>query len=150
MRRSAAAPWSTSIRPAAAGLHGKLPDLDRLYALFAQIETPIKFDAIDVQPVDLICVLLASQTAGADHLKALAIVPAARSCGLQNVTKQPAPFRFRETITAYASPELCGVSADVGFWADYVRFTTSSGRSPQARETLCFDPKETLSYPATR
>ena len=54
--------------------HGKLADLDRLYGLFARIETPIDFDAIDEQPVDLICVLLAPETAGADHLKALARV----------------------------------------------------------------------------
>ena len=45
-----------------------------LYALFAQLETPIDFDAIDEQPVDLICVLLAPETAGADYLKALARV----------------------------------------------------------------------------
>ncbi len=54
--------------------HGKLPELDRLYALFARLETPIDFDAIDEQPVDLICLLLAPETAGADHLKALAQV----------------------------------------------------------------------------
>jgi len=54
--------------------HGKLPELDRLYALFARLETPIDFDSIDEQPVDLICVLLAPETAGADHLKALARV----------------------------------------------------------------------------
>ncbi len=54
--------------------HGKLPDLDRLYALFARLETPIDFDAIDEQPVDLICVLLAPKAAGAYHLKALARV----------------------------------------------------------------------------
>ncbi len=54
--------------------HGKLADLDRLYGLSARIETPIDFDAIDEQPVDLICVLLAPETAGADHLKALARV----------------------------------------------------------------------------
>jgi len=54
--------------------HGKLPELDRLYALFARLESPIDFDAIDEQPVDLICVLLAPETAGADHLKALARV----------------------------------------------------------------------------
>ena len=54
--------------------HGKLPELKRLYALFARLETPIDFDAIDEQPVDLICVLLAPETAGADHLKALARV----------------------------------------------------------------------------
>ncbi|MEX0758653.1 MAG: PTS IIA-like nitrogen regulatory protein PtsN [Tistlia sp.] len=54
--------------------HGKLAALDRLYALFARLETPIDFDAVDEQPVDLICLLLAPEAAGADHLKALARV----------------------------------------------------------------------------
>ncbi|HIC80302.1 MAG TPA: PTS IIA-like nitrogen regulatory protein PtsN [Kiloniellaceae bacterium] len=54
--------------------HGKLPELERLYGLFARLENPIDFDAIDEQPVDLIFVLLAPETAGADHLKALARV----------------------------------------------------------------------------
>jgi PTS system nitrogen regulatory IIA component len=54
--------------------HGKLPELDRLHGLFARLEKPIDFDAIDEQPVDLICLLLAPETAGADHLKALARV----------------------------------------------------------------------------
>jgi PTS system nitrogen regulatory IIA component len=54
--------------------HGKLSELDRLYGLFARLEHPIDFDSIDEQPVDLICVLLAPETAGADHLKALARV----------------------------------------------------------------------------
>lgn len=54
--------------------HGKLANLDRLHALFARLETPVDFDAIDEQPVDLVCVLLAPEQAGADHLKALARV----------------------------------------------------------------------------
>ncbi len=54
--------------------HGKLPGLKRLYGVFARLETPIDFDAIDEQPVDLIFLLLAPETAGADHLKALARV----------------------------------------------------------------------------
>ena len=54
--------------------HGKLPGLDRLYGLFARLERPIEFDAIDEQPVDLIFLLLAPECAGADHLKALARV----------------------------------------------------------------------------
>lgn len=54
--------------------HGKLAGLDRLYGLFARLETPVDFDAIDEQPVDLIFLLLAPETAGADHLKALARV----------------------------------------------------------------------------
>ncbi len=54
--------------------HGKLPNLDKLYGLFARLENPIDFDSIDEQPVDLIFLLLAPESAGADHLKALARV----------------------------------------------------------------------------
>jgi PTS system nitrogen regulatory IIA component len=54
--------------------HGKLAGLDRLYGVFARLATPIDFEAIDARPVDLIFVLLAPATAGADHLKALSRV----------------------------------------------------------------------------
>ncbi|MCZ6863807.1 MAG: PTS IIA-like nitrogen regulatory protein PtsN [Alphaproteobacteria bacterium] len=54
--------------------HGKLADIKKLHGLFARIEAPIDFDAIDEQPVDLIFLLLAPEGAGADHLKALARV----------------------------------------------------------------------------
>lgn len=54
--------------------HGKLPDMGRLYGVFARLERPINFDSIDEQPVDLIFLLLAPESAGADHLKALARV----------------------------------------------------------------------------
>lgn len=54
--------------------HGKLPNLDRVLGLFARLERPIDFDAIDEQPVDLVFLLLAPERAGADHLKALARV----------------------------------------------------------------------------
>ncbi|MBL6954730.1 MAG: PTS IIA-like nitrogen regulatory protein PtsN [Alphaproteobacteria bacterium] len=52
--------------------HGKMQDLERLHGIFARLPKPIDFDAIDEQPVDLIFLLLAPETAGADHLKALA------------------------------------------------------------------------------
>lgn len=52
--------------------HGKIPQLDRLYAVFARLERPIDFQSIDDEPVDLIFLLLAPEEAGADHLKALA------------------------------------------------------------------------------
>lgn len=54
--------------------HGKLPGMGRLYGVFARLERPINFDSIDEQPVDLIFLLLAPESAGADHLKALARV----------------------------------------------------------------------------
>ena len=54
--------------------HGKLADVERPYGLFARLERAIDFDSIDDRPVDLIFLLLAPATAGADHLKALAQV----------------------------------------------------------------------------
>ena len=54
--------------------HGKLPGLKRLHGVFARLSTPIDFESIDERPVDLIFLLLAPETAGADHLKALARV----------------------------------------------------------------------------
>ena len=54
--------------------HGKLPELDRLYGIFARLEKPVDFQSIDERPVDLIFVLLAPEEAGAGHLKALARV----------------------------------------------------------------------------
>jgi PTS system nitrogen regulatory IIA component len=52
--------------------HGKLPDLGRLYGVFAVLDQPVDFEAVDDQPVDLLFLLLAPESAGADHLKALA------------------------------------------------------------------------------
>lgn len=54
--------------------HGKLPNLPRLHGLFAKLDRAVDFDAVDDQPVDLIFLLLAPESAGADHLKALARV----------------------------------------------------------------------------
>lgn len=54
--------------------HGRLVDLEAIHGLFARVEKPIDFDAVDDQPVDLLFVLLAPEGAGADHLKALARV----------------------------------------------------------------------------
>jgi PTS system nitrogen regulatory IIA component len=54
--------------------HGKLPHLEGMFGIFARLENPIDFEAIDDRPVDLMFLLLAPETAGADHLKALARV----------------------------------------------------------------------------
>ena len=65
---------STGIGGGVAVPHGKLPELTRMCGLFARLERPIPFDAIDNQPVDLLFVLLAPVNAGNDHLTALALV----------------------------------------------------------------------------
>ena len=65
---------STGIGNGIAIPHGKISKLNRLHGLFARLEKPIPFDAIDDEPVDLMFLLLAPEGAGADHLKALARV----------------------------------------------------------------------------
>ena len=54
--------------------HGKLAQLDRVYALVARLAAPIDYKAIDGQQVDLVFLLLSPPDAGAEHLKSLAAV----------------------------------------------------------------------------
>ena len=86
---------STGVGHGIAIPHGKLASLDRLYGVFARLDTPIDFDSIDDQPVDLIFLLLAPESAGADHLKALARV--SRLLRNQNVVE-----KLRATVEAPA------------------------------------------------
>jgi nitrogen PTS system EIIA component len=65
---------STGVGNGIAIPHGKLPNLAKLFGLFARLERPVDFEALDGQPVDLVFLLLAPAGAGADHLKALARV----------------------------------------------------------------------------
>jgi PTS system nitrogen regulatory IIA component len=65
---------STGVGNGIAIPHGKLAKLSKLFGLFARLDRPIDFEALDGQPVDLIFLLLAPEAAGADHLKALARV----------------------------------------------------------------------------
>jgi PTS system nitrogen regulatory IIA component len=54
--------------------HGKLMKCERICGVFAKLERPIDFEALDGLPVDLIFLLIAPESAGADHLKALAAI----------------------------------------------------------------------------
>ena len=54
--------------------HGKLARCERICGVFARLERPIDFEALDGLPVDLIFLLIAPESAGADHLKALAMI----------------------------------------------------------------------------
>ncbi|MGQ7793088.1 PTS IIA-like nitrogen regulatory protein PtsN [Faunimonas sp. B44] len=63
---------STGVGHGVAIPHGKLAQIERLTGVFARLARPVDFDAIDEQPVDLVFLLLAPESAGADHLKALA------------------------------------------------------------------------------
>ncbi len=62
---------STGIGDGIAIPHGKLARCTKILGVFARLEKPIDFDALDNAPVDLIFLLLAPEGAGADHLSAL-------------------------------------------------------------------------------
>lgn len=62
---------STGVGNGIAIPHGKLTTLSRIVGVFARLDHPIDFEALDDQPVDLVFLLLAPEGAGADHLKAL-------------------------------------------------------------------------------
>ncbi|MGH6944644.1 MAG: PTS sugar transporter subunit IIA [Geminicoccaceae bacterium] len=52
--------------------HARLGELDHLVGLFARLDQPVDFEALDDRPSDLIFLLLAPNSADADSLKALA------------------------------------------------------------------------------
>ena len=62
---------STGIGGGIAIPHGKLARCGQIFGVFARLEKPIDFEALDDAPVDLIFLLIAPETAGADHLNAL-------------------------------------------------------------------------------
>ena len=62
---------STGVGNGIAIPHGKLKTLTGITGVFARLETPVDFEALDDEPVDLVFLLLAPESAGADHLKAL-------------------------------------------------------------------------------
>ena len=65
---------STGMGQGVAIPHGRFAGVERMTGLFARLDQPIEFDAMDEQPVDLMFMLMAPEGAGADHLKALARV----------------------------------------------------------------------------
>lgn len=65
---------STGVGQGIAIPHGRMADIKQIVGVFARLESPIDYDAVDRQPVDLVFMLLAPDAAGADHLKALARV----------------------------------------------------------------------------
>jgi PTS system nitrogen regulatory IIA component len=78
--------------------HGRLAELPAIAGLFARLEQPIDYAAVDNQPVDLVFMLLAPEGAGADHLKALARV--SRLLRNQQVTEKLRAAKSAEAIYA--------------------------------------------------
>ncbi|MBI1404904.1 MAG: PTS IIA-like nitrogen regulatory protein PtsN [Caulobacter sp.] len=65
---------STGVGHGVAVPHARVEGLDRIRGIFVRLETPIAYEAVDGQPVDLLFALLAPPESGTEHLRALARV----------------------------------------------------------------------------
>lgn len=65
---------STGVGDGVAIPHARIEGLDAPVGGFMRLVDPVDFDAVDERPCDLIFMLLAPMDAGADHLRALALV----------------------------------------------------------------------------
>lgn len=87
---------TTAIGEGVAIPHGKLPNLERIYGVFARSTAGVDFSSLDGGPTHLFFVLIAPEGAAADHLKALARI--------SRLLKDE-PFR-RRLLAAKSSQEL--------------------------------------------
>ena len=87
---------STGVGNGVAIPHGKFPGIAGITCVFAKLAKPIEFDSMDDQPVDIVCLLVAPEGSGADHLKALSRV--ARILRDQSILAQMRASSDPETI----------------------------------------------------
>ncbi|MGF1447326.1 MAG: PTS sugar transporter subunit IIA [Pikeienuella sp.] len=84
---------STAMSDGVAIPHARIRGLDHIVGLFARLEKPVDFDAVDGRGVDLVFCLLAPEQSGADHLRALArvsrLLRCAATCDKLRETRKP-------------------------------------------------------------
>jgi PTS system nitrogen regulatory IIA component len=83
--------------------HARIDRLDRMFGLFARMSSPIPYDAIDDEPVDLVFLLLIPAEAGGEHLAALAAIS-------RQLRERGCAGRLRK---AAGANELCGILRDL-------------------------------------
>ena len=54
--------------------HARIANIKKIKAFVARLDKPIDFEAVDGEPVDLLCLLISPEDSGADHLTALAAI----------------------------------------------------------------------------
>ena len=89
--------------------HARLPGLNGLKAVFVRLETPVAFDAVDGQPVDLMLALFAPEGSGVEHLRALAKV--SRALRRSELREQLRQARTTDAIYALLSQESSSSAA---------------------------------------
>jgi PTS system nitrogen regulatory IIA component len=102
MEREAVMP--TGVGKGIAVPHAQVAGLNHMRAVFIRLETPIEFDAVDDEPVDLIFALLAPLGSGSDHLRALARV--SRILRRADIREQLRIARTADAIHALLAQEV--------------------------------------------
>ena len=89
--------------------HGRLAGLTEDRRLFARLEKPIEYEAVDEQPVDLVFLLLAPEGAGADHSEGAGarVAPAAQSATCEKLRAATKP----EVLFALLTEPTAGPSS---------------------------------------
>ena len=65
---------STGLGYGVAVPHARVDGVERVCGIFVRLDAPVAYEALDDRPVDLLFALLAPPAAGAEHLRALAVV----------------------------------------------------------------------------
>jgi PTS system nitrogen regulatory IIA component len=89
---------STGVGGGVAVPHARLAGLDKVRGIFIRLETPVDFQAVDDQPVDLLFALLAPKGARTEHLRALARV--ARALRRPDLRQQLRQARTQDALHA--------------------------------------------------
>lgn len=89
--------------------HGRVEGLDRTRGIFARLETPVAFDAVDDQPVDLLFALLSPPGDAMEHLRALSRV--ARALRRPDLRQQLRQARTQDALHALLVQDVASSSA---------------------------------------
>ncbi len=100
---------STGVGQGVALPHARLPGLATSKAVFVRLETPVDFDAVDGQPVDLMLALFAPEGSGVEHLRVLA--RASRSLRRAELREQLRQARTTDAIYALLAQESSSSAA---------------------------------------
>ncbi|GAA0383807.1 PTS IIA-like nitrogen regulatory protein PtsN [Brevundimonas terrae] len=65
---------STGLGYGVAVPHARVEGLERVCGVFVRLDSPVAYESLDDRPVDLLFGLFAPPSAGAEHLRALAVV----------------------------------------------------------------------------
>ena len=100
---------STGVGHGVALPHARIPGLAGMRAVFVRLETPVPFDGVDGQPVDLLLALFAPEGSGVEHLHALARV--SRALRRSELRQQLRQARTVDSIYALLAQETSSSTA---------------------------------------